>query len=609
MTFANIISKNLQANSIRTLIAIIALGALLFSGFLGIAQADLGEACNNNTGVERNTGECISFGQIANSISFCAYQKPDVGPSEIVEYIEGGGVWGIDIEIQDRLQCINMAPISNIAFQPATERCSERDFSWIDEDGLETCFTAEQEAIAAHSLRESGRFPAPLLEILKVSGEEGGPGIVPVNPPGGVANRFSCAWRDNRCVVNEETATCGTNYEPVEDLCTAIQSRNSCVTDSVNGDFDCRLKELVTPPPGIGGTETPTSVSLGLAHAVYNLYNWALGIGSLLALAIIIYGGVLYSASAGNPSRIEEAKKWITSALFGLALLFSTVIILNVVNPRLTTLEDIQTTINPDTNVGFNIIGGGGSGEGAFGGVTHLEFPPNFQNIEYVDGYFQMPPSTDGSYYGNPNGNGNRVIRTTPVATIPELSATGGKDAACGKKELIQVIYSVAQRWREEYPNILLRVGDLNGGCLNSGICHWTHDFGVDVDISSGSATSRGSNENLSIELAKMFIDTGIVTGIVFDGTDNVLDTVNQYFTNTQGDKLTAWSPGFGCSAEGYSCRHDGFMRRIGGHDHHFHVHVGDGAGGSGTGITPGPPNVSCTRDTTDNPAARLVNP
>ncbi|MEX2053955.1 MAG: pilin [Candidatus Colwellbacteria bacterium] len=109
------------------------------------------------------------------------------------------------------------------------------------------------------------------------------------------------------------------------------------------------------------GSQGP--VSLGLAHAVYNLYNWALGIGSLLALAIIIYGGVLYSASAGNPSRIEEAKKWITSALFGLALLFSTVIILNVVNPRLTTLEDIQTTINPDTNVGFNIIGGGG-GEG-----------------------------------------------------------------------------------------------------------------------------------------------------------------------------------------------------------------------------------------------------
>ncbi|MDP3953613.1 MAG: pilin, partial [bacterium] len=114
----------------------------------------------------------------------------------------------------------------------------------------------------------------------------------------------------------------------------------------------------VSLPPS--SETSTTTIFLGLAPAVYNLYNWALGVGALLALAIIIYGGLLYSASAGNPSRIEEAKKWITSALFGLALLFSTVIILNVVNPRLTTLQDIETTINPEIKVGFSIIGGGG---------------------------------------------------------------------------------------------------------------------------------------------------------------------------------------------------------------------------------------------------------
>jgi len=418
----------------------------------------------------------------------------------------------------------------------------------------------------------------------------------------GTAVRRDCSNLSSYALLDPETTQtiCLDEYQ---EAAVATYIRLGSIPKAISETLG--LYTSVVPPEGIEPTTTPSSIFLGLAPAVYNLYNWALGIGALLALAIIIYGGVLYSASAGNPSRIDEAKKWITSALFGLALLFSTVIILNVVNPRLTTLEDIEITVNPEISVGFSVIGGGG--EGALGGVTNLEFPPNFQNVKYVDGYFQMPPSTDGSYFGNPNGNGNRVIRTEPVATIPELSATGGKDAACGKKELIQVIYSVAQRWKEDHPNIPLRVGDLNGGCLNSGICHWTHDFGVDVDISSGVATSRGSNEELSIALAKMFIDTGIVTGIVFDGTDNVLDAVNQYFTSTQGDKLTVWSPGFSCSAEEYTCRNTGFMRRIGSHAGHFHVHIGDGIGATGTGISPGPPNVSCTRDTTDNPEATLV--
>ena len=370
-----------------------------------------------------------------------------------------------------------------------------------------------------------------------------------------------------------------------EDLCSNLEDKQTTMPlgyDDADQDYVC----------------TPQRIYIGLSERVYNFYNWALGVGGMVALALIIYAGVLYSASGGNPGRMTEAKLWIQHALFGLALLFGSYIVLSFINPNLTTLEDVFVESAPQVSGGRLEF----EDNQALGGLTYLEFPPGFRDTAYVDGYYQMPPSEDGTYYGNPNGNGNNR------GTIAELAATGGKDAACGKKELIQVIYSVAKRWKAAHVNTTFRVGDLNGGCINSGVCHDTHDYGVDVDITvSGGATSASYNDAASIELAQMFIDTGAVTGIVFDGNPELIRTVNEYFWDTQGDKLTAWNPHFSGCRTGPCTRN--FMRTIGGHDGHFHVHIGDGGGATGTGITPGGnPNVSCTLDTTDNPNARVIS-
>jgi len=178
----------------------------------------------------------------------------------------------------------------------------------------------------------------------------------------GTAVRRDCSNLSSYALLDPETTQtiCLDEYQ---EAAVATYIRLGSIPKAISETLG--LYTSVVPPEGIEPTTTPSSIFLGLAPAVYNLYNWALGIGALLALAIIIYGGVLYSASAGNPSRIDEAKKWITSALFGLALLFSTVIILNVVNPRLTTLEDIEITVNPEISVGFSVIGGGGEDEDA----------------------------------------------------------------------------------------------------------------------------------------------------------------------------------------------------------------------------------------------------
>ena len=71
---------------------------------------------------------------------------------------------------------------------------------------------------------------------------------------------------------------------------------------------------------------------------VAGFYQFALMIGGVLAFGIIVYGGVKYMASAGNPSGQGDAKEWIEAALLGLLLLVGAYFILNVVNPQLTNL-------------------------------------------------------------------------------------------------------------------------------------------------------------------------------------------------------------------------------------------------------------------------------
>ena len=92
----------------------------------------------------------------------------------------------------------------------------------------------------------------------------------------------------------------------------------------------------VTISMNIPGTSPNASTTPGAFVA--NFYQFALMIGGALAFGVVVYGGVRYMASAGNPSGQSDAKEWIGAALLGLLLLVGAYFVLNVVNPQLTTL-------------------------------------------------------------------------------------------------------------------------------------------------------------------------------------------------------------------------------------------------------------------------------
>lgn len=85
----------------------------------------------------------------------------------------------------------------------------------------------------------------------------------------------------------------------------------------------------------------------GVADLVNRIYLYALGLIAVFALGAIIYGAILWTTSAGNPSRIGTAKSWITGALLGLVLLLGAVILFNEINPNLNTLVEPTASMAP----------------------------------------------------------------------------------------------------------------------------------------------------------------------------------------------------------------------------------------------------------------------
>lgn len=81
--------------------------------------------------------------------------------------------------------------------------------------------------------------------------------------------------------------------------------------------------------------------SQSIAGIVGEFYTVALGIVGVAALGALIYGGILWTVS-GAVSTQQEAKEWISGAIWGLALLLAAALILNTINPALAELKPIE---------------------------------------------------------------------------------------------------------------------------------------------------------------------------------------------------------------------------------------------------------------------------
>jgi len=94
--------------------------------------------------------------------------------------------------------------------------------------------------------------------------------------------------------------------------------------------------ELTWPP-------SPRGLILGDTSQITDLvryfYEWGVAIGGIAAFIALVWAGFQYLTSAGDPGRMKDALDRIRSAVLGLVLLLASYLILNFINPQLTTLE------------------------------------------------------------------------------------------------------------------------------------------------------------------------------------------------------------------------------------------------------------------------------
>lgn len=172
-----------------------------------------------------------------------------------------------------------------------------------------------------------------------------------------------CTWP---LVLDTTTNTC----VPITPTCTLPQvldtTTNTCVTPTV----DTKTKyTLLAPLPFMGLDGTDATID-----TLYNkdtnpcpfgkylnvLIKLFLGIAGVLAVVMIVWGGIQYMTSELASSK-EEGKKSITNAILGLLLALGAWLILNTINPDLlnvclNTLPKAEITVNeaPPTAADFN---------------------------------------------------------------------------------------------------------------------------------------------------------------------------------------------------------------------------------------------------------------
>ncbi len=92
--------------------------------------------------------------------------------------------------------------------------------------------------------------------------------------------------------------------------------------------------------PVIGDITAPAYVTTLLPDYIEYIFYLAIAISGLLAFGALIFGGVKWLTSAGNPASMSDAKDQIFAGILGLVILLASWLFLNTLNPQLVVLKN-----------------------------------------------------------------------------------------------------------------------------------------------------------------------------------------------------------------------------------------------------------------------------
>ncbi len=111
-----------------------------------------------------------------------------------------------------------------------------------------------------------------------------------------------------------------------------------------------KAPDLKVSIPGMSKLQNITCTESGtcnipwLGQYIGGIQRYAIGVVGIIAVIVLMIGGIIWLTAAGNSSQITQAKKMIGGSFFGLLLVFGSYLILYMVNPNLTKMKSLEVS-------------------------------------------------------------------------------------------------------------------------------------------------------------------------------------------------------------------------------------------------------------------------
>lgn len=242
-----------------------------------------------------------------------------------------------------------------------------------------------------------------------------------------------------------------------------------------------------------------TTASSSIAGMISQIYIYALSIAGILAIVMIIYGGISYALDPGNASKQGEAKEIMQSAVWGIVLLAGAYVILKTINPDLVALRDLPLeNIGNLSTLDITSPDTGTTDPGTSPGGTTIGCTVNNTNVTTLAGIASELLALNPEFSGNtscpkeslPKQNVQDVANGKKPRVCNDLSCgcaeggTNGDVTLC--PDLLNALKSAqTQAKAGAIPNF--RITSLTGDTHSSGSTHY-QGRGADVTVNGNTA-------------------------------------------------------------------------------------------------------------------------
>lgn len=227
-------------------------------------------------------------------------------------------------------------------------------------------------------------------------------------------------------------------------------------------------KPMIVPNLGVDipGLELSSPYFMGgnlavnwIGEYVAAMYAWLIGAGAILAVVMLMVGGLEWMLAAGSPERVGKAKTRIGNAFTGMVLLLCSYVIAFFIDPNTVAFKTLEIQqveradfIPNDTPLDFPIIGQGViSSEAAEGGVGWNDFKifdqTQYGLVPYGSQEKCFEPATfDSNGKRTSNGSGNILSSGCGVASFAGVISTIGSQGHQTPDLVAEAFYNEGHR-------------------------------------------------------------------------------------------------------------------------------------------------------------------